>query len=378
MHLGDRPSSCLVIRRGQTSQCNGAKVSDPKINRLLDAASNRASEAVRVVEDIVRFIFDDQILTKQWKVFRHNLSSVLQTLPVELRIAFRQMDADVGSSITLSSEARRSNVAELLAANAARLQQSLRSLEEAAKLINVSAAQEIETLRYRSYTLSAASQTLEASIQRLQHVKVCALIDGSGSIDQGEQLIEMLLSADVGAIQLRIKGMGDAELVTRARMLVKKTRGSKTLSIINDRPDIAVLSGADGVHVGQDDLSAKDARQILGPHRLVGVSTHNYEQLNKAVLDGANYVGIGPIFESRTKQFSSFGGLSLLEQVANQTALPVFAIGGIDLQNIDAVIEAGVTRVAVASAITAAADPEAVIATLHQRLAQATSQAESV
>ena len=269
-------------------------------------------------------------------------------------------------------------MAELLAANAARLQQSLRSLEEAAKLINVSAAQEIETLRYRSYTLSAASQTLEASIQRLQHVKVCALIDGSGSIDQGEQLIEMLLSADVGAIQLRVKGMGDAELVTRARMLVEKTRGSKTLSIINDRPDIAVLSGADGVHVGQDDLSAKDARQILGPHRLVGVSTHNYEQLNKAVLDGANYVGIGPIFESRTKQFSSFGGLSLLEQVANQTALPIFAIGGIDLQNIDAVIEAGVTRVAVASAITAAADPEAVIATLHQRLDQAASQAESV
>ena len=378
MHLEDRPSSCLVIRRGQTSQWNGAKVSDPKINRLLDAASNRASEAVRVVEDIVRFIFDDQILTKQWKVFRHNLSSVLQTLPVELRIAFRQMDADVGSSITLSSEARRSNVAELLAANAARLQQSLRSLEEAAKLIDVSAAQEIETLRYRSYTLSAASQTLEASIQRLQHVKVCALIDGSGSIDQGEQLIEMLLSADVGAIQLRVKGMGDAELVTRARMLVEKTRGRKTLSIINDRPDIAVLSGADGVHVGQDDLSAKDARQILGPHRLVGVSTHNYEQLNKAVLDGANYVGIGPIFESRTKQFPSFGGLSLLEQVANQTALPVFAIGGIDLQNIDAVIEAGVTRVAVASAITAAADPEAVIATLHQRLDQAASQAESV
>ena len=378
MHLEDRPSSCLVIRRGQTSQWNGAKVSDPKINRLLDAASNRASEAVRVVEDIVRFIFDDQILTKQWKVFRHNLSSVLQTLPVELRIAFRQMDADVGSSITLSSEARRSNVAELLAANAARLQQSLRSLEEAAKLIDVSAAQEIETLRYRSYTLSAASQTLEASIQRLQHVKVCALIDGSGSIDQGEQLIEMLLSADVGAIQLRVKGMGDAELVTRARMLVEKTRGRKTLSIINDRPDIAVLSGADGVHVGQDDLSAKDARQILGPHRLVGVSTHNYEQLNKAVLDGANYVGIGPIFESRTKQFPSFGGLSLLEQVANQTALPVFAIGGIDLQNIDAVIEVGVTRVAVASAITAAADPEAVIATLHQRLDQAASQAESV
>ena len=359
------------------TMCNGAKVSDPKINRLLDAASNRASEAVRVVEDIVRFIFDDHILTEHWKVFRHNLSSVLQAFPVELRLAFRQTDTDVGSSITLGSEVRRSDVAELLAANMARLQQSLRSLEEAAKLIDISAAQKIEGLRYRSYKLAAASQALEASIQRLQHVKVCALIGADDPVDQGSQLIDVLLSAEVGAIQLRVKGMDDAELVTRARMLVEKTRGSKTLVIINDRPDIAVLSGADGVHVGQDDLTAKDARQIVGPHRLVGVSTHNYEQLNEAVLDGANYVGVGPVFESRTKQFASFGGISLLEQVANQTAIPVFAIGGIDLQNVDAVIEAGVTRVAVASAITAATDPEHVIATLHQRLDRSTSSNES-
>lgn len=377
MQFEDELPSLLIAPRCKNPQIKGSKVSDLKINRLLDAASNRASEAVRVVEDIVRFIFDDHILTEHWKVFRHNLNAVLQTFPVEMRLAFRQSDTDVGSSITLSSETRRTNVADLLAANIARLQQSLRSLEEAAKLIDITAAQKIEGLRYRSYKLAEASQALEASIQRLQDVKVCVLIGGDGPVDQEPQMIDTLLSAEVGAIQLRVKGIDDTELVTRARMLVEKTRGSKTLAIINDRPDIAVLSGADGVHVGQDDLSAKDARQIVGPHRLVGVSTHNYEQLDEAVLDGANYVGIGPVFESRTKQFASFGGISLLKQVANQTAIPVFAIGGINLENIDDVIEAGVTRVAVASAITAATDPGCVIATLHQRLDRTTSQAGS-
>ena len=186
-------------------------------------------------------------------------------------------------------------------------------------------------------------------------------------------MLDLLLAVNVGAIQLRDKGMGDRKLIARAKMLVEKTRGRKTLSIINDRPDVAILSGADGVHVGQEDLSAKEARQILGPHRLIGVSTHNFDQLNKAVMDGANYAGIGPIYESKTKTFATVGGLSLLEQVVNQTALPLFAIGGIDLQNIDAVIEAGIKRVAIASAITSATDPRHVVSELHQRLERGNS-----
>ncbi len=346
---------------------------DPKIFRLLDASSNRASEAVRVVEDIVRFVFNDQILTREWKAFRHKLISVLQMLPVEMCLAYRETDGDVGTSITLGSEVHRSTVADLLAANVARLQQALRSLEEASKLIDIAAAREIEAIRYESYTLASASQIIEASVERLQGVMLCVLIDGGASAQQFSRMLDLLLAVDVGAIQLRDKGMGDRKLIARAKMLVEKTRGRKTLSIINDRPDIAILSGADGVHVGQEDLSAKEARQILGPHRLIGVSTHNFDQLNKAVMDGANYAGIGPIYESKTKTFATVGGLSLLEQVVNQTALPLFAIGGIDLQNIDAVIEAGIKRVAIASAITSATDPRQVVSELHQRLERGNS-----
>ena len=350
-------------------------MSEDKIYRLLDAASNRACEAVRVVEDIVRFVFNDQFLTKEWKELRHNLASALQVVSAEMRFAFRHTEMDVGASITLASEIKRSSTADLLAANVARLQQALRSLEESSKLLDVKLAQKIEALRYRSYVLASATQTIEESIKRLQDVRLCVLIDGGASEQDYSQLIDLLLSADVGAIQLRDKEMIDAELVLRARLLVEKTRGRKTLSIINDRPDIVVLTGADGVHVGQSDLSVKDARQILGPGGLIGVSTHNAEQLSKAILDGANYAGIGPIFESETKLFPSYGGLPLIEQIANQTALPVFAIGGINLKNADAVIQAGIRRVAVASAITRTADPRSVVVALNERLCSATEEA---
>jgi len=126
---------------------------------------------------------------------------------------------------------------------------------------------------------------------------------------------------------------------------------------VNDRPDRAALAGADGVHVGQDELSVKDVRAIVGPGRLVGVSTHSIEQARQAVLDGADYIGVGPTFPSGTKQFDTFPGPALLRQVAEEIRLPAFAIGGIDLGNLSEVLESGIRRVAVGRAITAAENP---------------------
>ena len=343
-------------------------MSHHKIYRLLDATANRACEAVRVVEDIVRFVFDDHLLTKEWKEFRHHLVAALQSLPAEMRSAFRHTESDVGTAIALTSEIKRDDIADLIAANMARLQQSLRSLEEGAKLIDDKLASQVEALRYRSYSLASVTQTIEESIQRLQDVRLCVLVDGGSSEQTFSQMLDLLLSADVGAIQLRDKKMNDAEFVARARLLVEKSRGRPTLSIINDRPDIAVLAGADGVHVGQTDLGVKEVRQIVGPYRVIGISTHNQEQLRRAVLDGANYAGIGPVFPSETKTFSCHGGLALIEQVANQTALPLFAIGGIDVKNAADVLRAGVSRLAVASAITSAVDPKKVVIALKERL----------
>jgi thiamine-phosphate pyrophosphorylase len=131
---------------------------------------------------------------------------------------------------------------------------------------------------------------------------------------------------------------------------------------VNDRADIAALANADGLHVGQTDLGVRDARRVLGPGRMIGVSTHSLEQARRAVLDGADYLGVGPMFPSGTKSFAEFPGLDFAREVGHEIRLPTLAIGGIDATNVGEVLAAGVGRVAVSSAIVAAPNPAAAAA----------------
>jgi thiamine-phosphate pyrophosphorylase len=137
----------------------------------------------------------------------------------------------------------------------------------------------------------------------------------------------------------------------------QELRPPKTLAIINDRADIAAAVDADGVHVGQANLSVKDVRTIVGPRMLVGVSTHNIAQARAAVLDGADYLGAGPTFSSKTKSFDQFAGLPYLRKVADETRLPTFAIGGITAENLPNVLATGISRIAVSAAVTATPNP---------------------
>jgi len=138
--------------------------------------------------------------------------------------------------------------------------------------------------------------------------------------------------------------------------------------VMNDRPDLAALVEADGVHVGQDELPVRDVRRIVGPRMLIGVSTHSLEQARQAVLDGASYIGVGPTFPSRTKAFASFTGLELLREAAAAIRLPAFAIGGITLDRLDDVLATGISRVAVSAAIAQAASPGAAAREFQRRL----------
>ena len=136
----------------------------------------------------------------------------------------------------------------------------------------------------------------------------------------------------------------------------RAVEGDEPHDAVGDRADLAVLSRADGVHIGQDELTVRDARRIVGSEMLIGVSTHNMEQARQAVLDGANYIGCGPTFHSRSKQFKRFPGIKFLRQVAAEISLPAFAIGGISIENLPKVLDAGFTRVAVGSAVMSAED----------------------
>src|SRR5262249_42746559 len=140
------------------------------------------------------------------------------------------------------------------------------------------------------------------------------------------------LAGGAQVIQLREKNICDRELLEEASELRRLTREAGAIFIVNDRPDIARLSGADGVHVGQDDLPVSDARRLLGPDAFIGVSTHNLVQVRQAVLDGASYLGVGPTFQSATKQFDRLAGLEFVRQAVVETSLPAFVLGGVTLE----------------------------------------------
>lgn len=356
---------------------------DPQILRILDAAANRAGEGLRVVEDYCRFVLDDGFLTRLVKELRHDLAEALTALPREDRHAMRETQADVGTDISTPAELQRTDAAAVCMASCERVKQSLRSMEEFSKVTAPEVSPRLEALRYRWYTLEKALSRTTNSIDCLDKVQLYALIDGERIESEFAGKVDQLLLAGVHAIQLRDKDLDDRQLVSRARLLRELTspnrqvsfpwgcietddRGRPTgkklpstppatpLVIINNRPDIAATVGADGVHLGQDDLTVKDARAIVGPHKLIGVSTHTIEQARQAVLDGADYIGVGPTFTSPTKHFELFPGIDLLREVVSEIGLPAFAIGGINLTNIQEVAKTGIRRIAVSSALEVA------------------------
>lgn len=325
--------------------------------RVIDASANRAAEGLRVLEDYVRFVLDDPFLTGELKGVRHELAACLERLPMDARLAARETLADVGTDIKGAQEARRQDFAQLADANFSRVREALRSLEEYAKLIAPELAAASERLRYRLYTLHRAVRRMDRARKQLAGARLYVLVDGCDSEAELERLCASLVGAGVHVLQLRDKRLDDRALIGRARAVRRVTRGTDTLFIMNDRPDLAVLAEADGVHVGQEELSVKDARTIVGCERLVGVSTHNIEQARQAVLEGADYIGCGPTFPSPTKRFEAFPGPAFLRQVAAEIRLPAFAIGGIREGNLGMVLETGFFRVAVSSGVTGVADP---------------------
>ncbi|MFV1964063.1 MAG: thiamine phosphate synthase [Pirellulaceae bacterium] len=212
------------------------------------------------------------------------------------------------------------------------------------------------------------THTSEELHQRLAEASLYILIGGQTDVADLRALAMTLVQAGVHVLQLRDKSLSDRELLERARILRRVTDSTNTLFIVNDRPDLAFLAEADGVHVGQEEFSIDDARRIVGPKRLIGVSTHTLEQARQAVADGASYLGCGPTFPSETKTFSSFAGTDFLSQVAKEVRLPAFAIGGIGLSNLDAVIRVGFHRVAIGSAVAEADDPAAQARQILRRL----------
>ncbi len=347
--------------------------------RVLDAAANRAREGFRVVEDYVRFTLDDAFLSRQLKELRHRLSAALGSLNDIALVRSRDTQADVGTTIRTATEMHRATLLDVAKANLKRIEEAVRTLEEFSKVATSfdRSSQALQALpellgqvRYQLYTLEKAILTAHDSRRRLEDANLYLLLTKSLCRHDWQKVLRDAITGGVRVVQIREKEMSDRELLAHARHVRAITAEFGTLLIMNDRPDLAVLCEADGVHVGQDELPVGDARRIVGPDRLVGVSTHSIEQARQAVLDGASYIGVGPTFVSGTKQFNEFAGLAYIEQVAAEIGLPAYAIGGIDSSNIARVTAAGVRRIAVSGAICRAEQPLAAAAELIEQLAR--------
>jgi thiamine-phosphate pyrophosphorylase len=249
----------------------------------------------------------------------------------------------------------------VLIAAGKRLGEALRSLEEFSKTFSVADAGKLEGIRYRFYDIEQAiARTLRPG-NRFDSVRLYVLITESACNGDWLKTAEAAIDGGADALQLREKNLESGELLRRAKVLAAMCKKRGILLIINDRPDVAVLSNADGVHVGQGDLPAIEARKIVGTRKIVGVSTHDISQAKQAVLDGADYIGVGPVFRSSTKprDWAEIPGLKFAMQVAESVKIPAVAIAGITAENVGQVMATGIKSLAVTAAITGCDNVEA-------------------
>ena len=320
--------------------------------RILDASANRCREALRVLEDHCRFVLNDALLSGQLKQLRHDLAGLMKAFPQRLLLEARDTLDDVGTTLSTAQERERSSIAEVVQANAKRLQEALRTLEEFSKIFSPELGSAFEKIRYQSYTIERALLLGGHARERLANAHlVCAGHRGDCAGSRCYGTVAEAMAGGAQIIQLREKKRPDGELLKMAKEIRRMTRQAGVLFIVNDRPDIARLAEADGVHLGQDDMPLREARRIVGGDALIGVSTHNLEQVRRAVLEGANYLGVGPTFPSRTKDFAEFPGLEFVAQALAETSLPAFALGGVNLDTLPALTAIGCRRIAVSHAV---------------------------
>jgi thiamine-phosphate pyrophosphorylase len=196
--------------------------------------------------------------------------------------------------------------------------------------------------------------------------------------DASDQLLAAALEGGCDLLQLRDHEAGDDELLAAADRFRDACDAHGALFVVNDRPEIALQAGADGIHVGQDDLPVDAVRRLVGADVLIGLSTHSPEQFDAGLASDADYLSVGPVWETPTKAGRLAAGLTYVEHAARLAGgFPWFAIGGIDLGNVRAVTQAGATRIVVVRAIRDAADPYLAASELRAVVEEASVGAES-
>jgi len=338
------------------------------VARIIDANANRAREAMRVMEDAARFALDDSSLSEDLKSLRHDLRRALERLPDGWIEANRDTPGDVGTAVTTEGEKSRAGLADIVIAAGKRLGEAMRVIEEAGKTVDPAFAAQIEALRYRAYDIEQRLQ-LRLGTGRARQWRICVLLTESICKRPWEDVLRAIIDGGADCIQVREKEMDGALLAQRVARAIKLARPAGVSVIVNDRADIALAMGADGVHVGEHDLSIHDVRRIAGRTLLVGASTHDPDEAKAAVEVGADYCGVGAMFATAIKPERTPSGPEYLRAfIERYPNTPHLAIGGVGPENIDQLVEAGCRGVAVSSAVCGADEPAAVVRSLREAI----------
>lgn len=319
------------------------KFTHPAVFRILDANLDRAREGLRTIEEWCRFGINSAQLAAECKQMRHTLASCHSA---ELRAA-RDTPGDPGTELSHPQEQQRSSLQQLLQVNFCRVEEALRVLEEYGKLYDSEMAEVCKQMRYRVYTLESKM----LAYRRHQLLLRSHLYLVTSPSEQLIPVVEAALQGGVTLVQYRDKTADDFVRIELAYKLRQLCHQYGALFIVNDRTDLALAVDADGVHLGQQDLPIATARQLLGAQRLIGRSTTNPDEMQQAIQEGADYIGVGPVFETPTKVGKPATGFEYVRYAAQHSSVPWFAIGGIDMNNLNDVLAAGAERVAVVRAI---------------------------
>ncbi|NJN48861.1 MAG: thiamine phosphate synthase [Alkalinema sp. RL_2_19] len=338
-------------------------MTDRAILRILDANLDRAREGIRVIEEWCRFGLARTDLTNICKDLRQQLG---QWHSNEIRAA-RDTPGDPGTHLTHSQETQREDISQVLLANLARVQESLRVLEEYGKVHRTDLAAAVKQMRYQIYTLES-SMTQKPQMQPLLDARLYLV---TAPADNLLHVVEAALNGGLRLVQYRDKDADNRSRYENATKLKFLCQQYGAVFIINDHIDLALAVDADGVHLGQQDYPIEVARRLLGPEKIIGRSTTNPTELQRAIDEKADYIGVGPVYETPTKAGRAASGHAYVAYAKAHAPMPWYAIGGVDANNLGDVIAAGAARASVVRAIMQADDPKAVTQQLVAQLAQA-------
>ncbi|MTI66261.1 MAG: thiamine phosphate synthase [Firmicutes bacterium] len=332
------------------------------VYRVVDANINRVSEGLRVLEDISRFIIENSKMTETIRDIRHKVRKTTPKLSlIESRDSMKDIGYEISKKTTLDIK---KDLKDIIDANFKRVQEGLRSIEEHLKIIGYYEESKIyEGLRYKTYDLEKNFKSKKLVL----NTDIYGITSEEFSLGRSNiEVVKNMIEARIKVIQYREKNKSKHEKYIECKKIRDITKEKDVIFIVNDDVDIAMSINADGIHLGQDDMPIKEVRK-LSKNMMIGISTHNKNQAKKAVKDGADYIGVGPIFKTNTKKnVEKSEGLKYLKWVSENIDIPYVSIGGINESNISEVKKYGGKCFAMISEIVASKDIEKKVKNLRE------------